>query len=101
MSIKLARKNGIKHETYYSRVRKGMDPIEAATKPARYNYTGDFAVYRNDEVIAIGTAEECAEELGVTADYIRWMVTPSGQQRIKSRIDQNRVTTAIKLDEED
>ena len=36
MSIyQIAIANGIKPSTVYARIRRGMDPIEAATKPAR------------------------------------------------------------------
>jgi len=35
----IALSNGIKQETFYSRIRRGMTPEEAATKPVRpYHY---------------------------------------------------------------
>lgn len=45
-----------------------------------------------------GTAEECAEELGVSTDYIRWMITPYGRKLTNSRKYPNKSTTAVKLD---
>lgn len=40
-----------------------------------------FAVYKGDEFITVGTARECAEQLGVTPDYIRWMTYPTCRKR--------------------
>lgn len=44
-----------------------------------------YAVYRNDEMIAMGTADECAEELNVNPEYIHWLTTPTGKKRYESR----------------
>jgi hypothetical protein len=39
----------------------------------------EYAVYRGDDLIVIGTAKECAAEMGVTPKYIRWMATPAAE----------------------
>ena len=97
--IQKALNNGIKRNTYRSRLRYGWDPERAATERV-HAYKGDFAVYKNDEIVVMGTAQECAKELGVTEDYIHWMTTPSAQKRIAER-NTKRVTTAVKLDLDD
>lgn len=38
-----------------------------------------YAVYKGDEMLCMGTKEECAEKMGVTAEYISWMTTPTGK----------------------
>jgi hypothetical protein len=45
----------------------------------------EFAVYKGDSMLAIGTAEECAKVLGVQAEYIRWLTTPTAKRRLASR----------------
>jgi hypothetical protein len=40
-----------------------------------------YALYRGDEFIDVGTADELAERHGVRAETIRWMSTPSFHKR--------------------
>ncbi|RDW17652.1 hypothetical protein CWR48_13965 [Oceanobacillus arenosus] len=78
-----------------------MSAQEAATRPIRKRKNRnqvEYAVYRGEEMVAMGTAIECAEELGVTDKYITWMSTPSGQKRAKKW---KNPTTVVKFDEED
>lgn len=42
-----------------------------------------YAVYKGDEFITLGTAEECAKELGVQVEYIQWMTSPTCRKRNK------------------
>lgn len=90
--------NGIKRPTYHSRIARGWSPERAATE-ATHVYKGEYAVYKNDEIIAMGTAEECAEELGVSAAYIKWMTSPSGKKRLAEKLNPEMATTAAKLDD--
>lgn len=96
--LETAVKNGIKPSTYYERVRRGWSKDDAATKPL-VKYYGEFAVYRGDDMVAVGTAEECAKELGVSSEYIRWMTTPYGRKLTNNRQNPSRATTAVKLDD--
>lgn len=98
--IQVARKNGIKDTTYYSRIKYGWSKEEAATK-ALQKYIGDYAVYRKGEIVAMGTKEECAKELGVTPEYIYWMTTPTGKKRLAGSKNPEMAMAAVKLDEED
>ena len=57
----------------------------------------EYAVYKGEELLAIGTAQECAEGLGVTADYIYWLTTPSGKRRSEGRKNPHKATTAVRI----
>lgn len=57
----------------------------------------EYAVYRGDGLIVIGTAKECAKEMGVTPEYIKWMTTPAAARRLKKRKHPELATTAIRL----
>lgn len=56
----------------------------------------DYAVYRGDDFIDIGTADELAKEFGVTAKTVKWWAKPSNIRRDKG----NRIV-AVKLTDED
>lgn len=57
----------------------------------------EYAVYKGDSFVVMGTAEECAEEMGVKPDFIKWMTTPTGKRRFESRKDKSKALTAVKL----
>lgn len=57
----------------------------------------EYAVYRGDYLVASGTAEECAQKLGVSKEYVRWLTTNSGKKRAASRKNPYKATTAVKL----
>ena len=40
-----------------------------------------YTVYSGDEVIACGTARECAEKLGVKVGTVHWYATASARRR--------------------
>lgn len=40
-----------------------------------------YALYRGDELVDVGTARELAGRMGVTAEYVRWMATPTARRR--------------------
>ena len=41
----------------------------------------EYAVYKGEEFVTIGTAEECAKELGIKSETIRWLSTPTAKKR--------------------
>lgn len=45
----------------------------------------EYAVYKGEEFIMIGTAKECAEETGVSEKSIRWLSTPTAKKRQANR----------------
>ena len=40
-----------------------------------------YAVYKGDEFIFVGTLEEVAEKLGVSTKSVKWMATPAAKRR--------------------
>ncbi|MBU5673222.1 hypothetical protein [Paenibacillus brevis] len=45
----------------------------------------EYAVYKGEELLVIGTAEECADALKVRPEYIRWLTTPTAKRRLSKR----------------
>jgi hypothetical protein len=70
-------------------------------KGMSYKRNAIYAVYKGDDLLATGTAQECAEELGVTQEYIHYMVTPIGKKRLANRKNPDKATTADVIDWED
>lgn len=103
MSLKEAMKNGIKRSTYYARINElGWDKQKAMTtpplrKPAKRYKEADYTVYKNDEIVAVGSLEECAKKLKVTEQYIRWLATPSGKKRLEKSDNPNNIVTAVRI----
>jgi len=96
--IEIARENDINADLYYSRVRSGMSKEEASTrKPKRYKPKVEYAIYKGDDLLVIGTARECAKQLGVHEETIRWLSTPAARRRAKRRKNPNKATIAITL----
>lgn len=60
----------------------------------------EYAVYKGDQLLCIGTAEQCAEDLGVRPDTIRFYTTPAYQERINKRRRSKNARTAIRVDDE-
>lgn len=60
----------------------------------------EYAVYKGDTFLTLGTAEECAAELGIKPSSVKWMATSTGRKRFESRKDQSSAMTAIKIEPE-
>lgn len=45
----------------------------------------EYAVYKGEQFLCIGTAEECAEELGVKPETIKFYTFPTYQRRLAKR----------------
>lgn len=56
--------------------------------------TRTYVAYDDEEVIAIGTKQEVADQLGVSESTVAWYATPSQKER-------KRVIVAVDLDERD
>lgn len=50
----------------------------------------EFAVYKGDKLLAIGTMEEVTQELGYNKDYISWLASPSAARRMEESKPKNR-----------
>lgn len=59
----------------------------------------EYAVYKGDELLAMGTAEECAAELGVSKEYIDWLTMPTAKRRLAKRKNPEKCTVGIRLDD--
>ena len=95
---KLAEKNGIKYSTFYLRVAHlKWSPEKAATEPPQPKGIHEYAVYRGDELIVVGTAKECAEYMGVKENTIRVYASP----RRRERAIKTGGTYAIKLEDDE
>lgn len=58
----------------------------------------EYAVYKGEKLIVMGTKEECAEEMGVQPEYIYWLTMPTAKRRLASRKNPAKCTVAIKLE---
>ncbi|MDT0163858.1 hypothetical protein [Bacillus sp. AG4(2022)] len=61
----------------------------------------EYAVYKGDELLVMGTAEECAKEMNVKPEYIVWLTMPTAKRRLAKRKNPGKCTTAVRLDEDD
>ncbi|KGX84462.1 hypothetical protein [Pontibacillus litoralis] len=57
----------------------------------------EYAIYKGEKLLCIGTKEECAKELGVQPEYIYWLTTPTAKRRLESRRNPEKCTVGIKL----
>jgi hypothetical protein len=60
----------------------------------------EYAIYKGEELIAMGTAEECAAKLGVTKEYVYWLTMPTAKKRLAKRKNPERCTVGFRLDNE-
>lgn len=61
----------------------------------------EYAVYKGDDLIVLGTAKECADFMNVSKKYIVWLATPQAKKVINERKNPENATIAIKLDYEE
>ncbi len=59
----------------------------------------EFAVYKGEDLIAMGTAEECAAKLGVSPKYIYWLTMPTAKRSLAKRKHPEKCTVGVRLDE--
>jgi hypothetical protein len=61
----------------------------------------EYAVYKGDDLICIGTANECANRLGVLPETIRYYLTPTYQRKIAKRKTPGDCIEVIRIDDAD
>ncbi|UJF15082.1 hypothetical protein LZ578_08730 [Jeotgalibaca sp. MA1X17-3] len=61
----------------------------------------EYAIYRGEDLLFTGTAQECADELGVTKKYIQWLTTPSGMKRLAALKRPEKGVTAVKFKDDE
>lgn len=67
-------------------------------KGMSYRRNAIYAVYKNDVMVAMGTADECAAKLNVKPETIIFMTTPTGKKRYESRKNKELARTAVVID---
>jgi hypothetical protein len=60
----------------------------------------EYAVYKGDEFICLGTVKECATYLGVKRSTIKYLLSPAYLKRIEKRKESKETLIAIKVDDE-
>ncbi|NYV64608.1 hypothetical protein HYI36_05020 [Bacillus sp. Gen3] len=58
----------------------------------------EVAVYKGENILYIGTINECADHLGVLPKTIRFYLTPSYQKRVEKRKNARNYLTVVRLD---
>ncbi len=62
-----------------------MSILQATIKPRQGRFPKEFALYRGDEFIDIGTKHELSERYGLTIATIEWLSSPSGMARTNGK----------------
>ncbi|WP_408004816.1 hypothetical protein [Radiobacillus kanasensis] len=60
----------------------------------------EYAVYKGEELLAMGTAKECAEKMGVQEAYIDWLTMPTAKRRLKNRKNPEKCTVGFRIDDD-
>ena len=61
----------------------------------------EYALYKGDTFIDLGTIKELAKKLGVNERTVQYYVTPSHLKRCQKHDENGNYLIVIKLDEED
>lgn len=61
----------------------------------------EYAVYKSEELVCIGTLEECAEYRGVSIDTMRYYLTGAYQNKIAKRKNARNFLTVIELEDDE
>lgn len=63
----------------------------------------EYAVYKGDNLVCIGTAKECAAEMGVQPETIKFYTTPTYQKRLAKRKKTSKAgyLTVTKLEDDE
>lgn len=57
----------------------------------------EFAVYKGESLLCIGTMKECAEQIGVLPQTVRFYTTPAYRRRIDKRKNPRNYIVAVNL----
>jgi len=60
----------------------------------------EYAVYKGDEFICVGTIKECARYMDVLPETVRYYTTPAYQRRLAKRKNAQNYITVIKIEED-
>ena len=57
----------------------------------------EYAVYKGESIVCMGTVRECAEHMGVKEETIRHYLTPAYQRRLDKRKYSRNPLIVIKI----
>jgi hypothetical protein len=103
---RIAKQNGISRDTAYYRHHKAFWDIDRAiTEPSRvYRAQRDlaeYAVYKGEELICIGNADECSERLGILKSSFYFYLSAAYQRKVaKRKKDFGNRLEIVRLDDE-
>lgn len=58
-----------------------------------------YAVYKGDDFIFMGTLEEVAERLGVSTKSVKWMATPAAKKRADKPGSTKMIVEKVEVDQ--
>lgn len=58
-----------------------------------------YAVYKGDDFIFMGTLEEVAERLGVSTKSVKWMATPTAKKRADKPGSTKMIVEKVEVDQ--
>ncbi|MEN1938906.1 hypothetical protein AAIE21_26100 [Paenibacillus sp. 102] len=60
----------------------------------------EYAVYKGEPLVCIGTIQECAQHMGVLPETVRYYTTPAYQRKLAKRKRARNYLTVTKLEED-
>lgn len=71
--------------------------VRRDTTPARWDSRMkiEYALYKGDEFLGIGTAEELASKYGGSASYIRWLSQPTALRRFEKSKGERKIVVRL------
>lgn len=97
-----AASNGISYSTLKSRLSLGWHKELAITKSPRPKHEDEeYALYKGEDFIEIGTLQELADLRGVQLKTMKFYLTPTYQNRIAERKNARDYITLSKLEDEE
>lgn len=94
--------NGINYNTLKSRLAAGWPKELAINKSPLHRYGNEeYALYKGEEFIEIGTLQELAELRGVQLKTIKFYLTPMYQKKIAERKNARDYITLSKMEDDE
>ena len=59
----------------------------------------EYAVYKGDKLLALGTDEQCSKLLGISPQSVRFMATGAHKRRVAKLKNPEEARIAIKLED--
>lgn len=86
------------NRTYYEVIKLDEQIADELGVPYRL---AEYAIYKGEELLFIGTLTECAEEREVRIETILFYLTPTYQKRVAKRKNPQNALTVTLLDDRD